>query len=67
MATVSNLYQGFNSLLSLQPLLVVLKKMMAEGKPGAKRLYQDMVHEIDSISGLVQPLTDLELVNMHCW
>lgn len=65
MATVSNLYQGFNSLLSLQPLLVVLKKMMAEGKPGAKRLYQDMVHEIDSISGLVQPLTDLELVNKH--
>ena len=30
--------KSLNSLLSLQPLVVVLKKMIAEGKTGAKKI-----------------------------
>ena len=56
MATVSNLYNGFNSVLSFHPLIMVLKKMIAEGKPGAKRLYQGLLDELDAVPGLSKPI-----------
>ena len=46
MTNVSELYQGINSLLSLQPLVAVLNKMIAEDKPGARKLYQGLLDEV---------------------
>jgi hypothetical protein len=63
MATISHIYQGFNSLLSLQPLVAVLKKMIAEGKPGAKRLYQGLISEIESRPDLLQPTDDIAVLS----
>jgi hypothetical protein len=56
MATISNIFEGFNSLLSLQPLVAVLKKMISEGKPGAKKLYQGLITEIESRPELLEPM-----------
>lgn len=47
-----------NSLLSLQPLVVVLKKMIAEGKPGARKLYEALIGEIESRPELLKPMAD---------
>src|SRR6476646_5209980 len=47
-----------NSLLSLQPLVVVLKKMIAEGKPGARKLYEGLIREIESKPELLIPMAD---------
>jgi len=65
MNTISNIYQGFDSVLSLQPLVVVLKKMIAEGKPGAKRLYQGMLNEIEAIPELMRPIEDTDILKKH--
>lgn len=51
-----------NSLLSLQPLVTVLKKMIAEQKPGAKKLYSGLISEIESRPELLQPMTDVSLL-----
>lgn len=51
-----------NSLLSLQPLVTVLKKMIAEGKPGAKKLYRGLIAEIESRPELLQPMNDTSLL-----
>ncbi|MGZ8538424.1 MAG: hypothetical protein ACXWV9_09200, partial [Flavisolibacter sp.] len=63
MATISNIYQGFNSLLSLRPLVAVLKKMVSEGKPGAKKLYQGLIAEIESRPELLEPMADTTLIS----
>lgn len=65
MATVSSLYNGFNSMLSLQPLVMVLKKMIVEGKPGAKRLYQGLLDEIERIPVLLQPIENTTVLKEH--
>jgi hypothetical protein len=65
MATVSNLYNEFNSVLSLQPLVMVLKKMIAEGKPGAKRLYQELLDEIEAVTALSHPIENTALLQEH--
>src|SRR5579875_1252190 len=54
--------EGFNSLLSLRPLVAVLKKMIAEGKPGAKKLYQGLINEIESRPELLQPMKDASVL-----
>src|SRR5689334_12347252 len=51
--------ETLNSLLSLQPLVVVLKKMVAEGKPGAKKLYEGLIQEIESKPELLRPMADI--------
>ena len=51
-----------NSLLSLQPLVTVLKKMIAEQKPGAKKLYSGLIREIESRPELLQPMTDVSIL-----
>ncbi len=52
----------FKSLLSLQPLLAVLKKMIAEGKPGARRLYQGLIRDIESRPELLSPMENTEAI-----
>ncbi|MGZ3852584.1 MAG: hypothetical protein ACXVBX_07330 [Flavisolibacter sp.] len=47
-----------NCLLSLQPLIAVLKKMVSEGKPGAKKLYEGLIKEIESKPELIKPMAD---------
>ena len=51
-----------NSLLSLQPLVVVLKKMIAERKPGAKKLYEGLIREIESKPELLNPMSDASVL-----
>src|SRR5689334_20626184 len=63
MATISTIYQGFNSFLSLKLLLLVLKRMIVEGKPGAKRLYQGLITELENHPELLEPMPDCGIVN----
>jgi hypothetical protein len=65
MTSVSSTYAGFNSTLSLQPLIVVLKRMMAEEKPGAKKLYQHILKEIEAVPELLQSVQDTALLQQH--
>ncbi|MGN6402293.1 MAG: hypothetical protein ACTHMD_17670 [Flavisolibacter sp.] len=65
MTAVSNLYNGFNSVLSLQPLVMVLKKMIAEGRTGAKRLYQGLIDEIEANPELMQPMESTAALLKH--
>jgi hypothetical protein len=65
MTTISSLYKGFNSLLSLRPLIAILRKMIAEGKPGARRLYQGLLEEIEAQPELLQPMTGTEPLQTH--
>lgn len=65
MTSVSNTYSGFNTVLSLQPLVTVLKKMVTEDKPGAKKLYQDILAEIESKPELLQPFEDTTLLQTN--
>ena len=51
--------KSLNSLLSLEPLTIVLKKMIAEGKPGAKKLYEGLIQEIESKPELLRPMSDI--------
>ncbi|HVK97069.1 MAG TPA: hypothetical protein VM368_04585 [Flavisolibacter sp.] len=58
-------HSDFNSLLSLQPLIHVLKKMVNESKPGAKRLYKDLLDEIDAKQELLQSMDSTKLLLDH--
>src|SRR5215212_4578094 len=62
MATISNTYQGIESFLSLRPLVAVLNKMIIEGKPGAKKLYQGLIKEIEARAELLEPMKDASLL-----
>ncbi|MCW3073097.1 MAG: hypothetical protein JWP69_166 [Flaviaesturariibacter sp.] len=55
----------FNSLLSLKPLVSVLKKMIAEGKPGARQLYQGLLNDIEAKPELLAPMEDADLLMPH--
>lgn len=52
----------FNTLLSLRPLVNVLKKMINEGKPGARKLYQGLLSDIESKPALLEPMEDTFLL-----
>ncbi len=56
---------GFNSLLSIKPLAAVLKKMIAEGKPGASKLYQNLLNEIETKPELLEPIKDASVLKQH--
>lgn len=60
MTSVANIYQGFNSSLSLRPLVEVLRKMIASNKPGARKLYQKLLEEVEAKPELLQPMQTLE-------
>src|ERR1043165_5669682 len=55
----------FNSQLSFQPLLDVLKKNISEGKPGAQKLYGELIEKIEAIPELLQPFSDLSLAKPY--
>jgi hypothetical protein len=55
----------FNSRLSLRPLLEALKKAISEGKPGSKKLYGELIAKVESSPELLQPITDLYVLEPH--
>src|SRR6476646_3664628 len=55
----------FNSRLSFQPLLNALKKNISEGKPGAQKLYGELIEKIEAIPELLQPFSDLSLAKPY--
>ena len=57
--------QLFNSYLSFMPLLAALKKNMELGNPGMKKLYGQVVTEIESRPELLQPIEDLNTLENH--
>jgi hypothetical protein len=65
MTSVSLTYAGFNSVLSLQPLVIVLKRMMAEEKPGARKLYQQILKEVEAVPELLKPMQDTATLQKH--
>jgi len=65
MTSVSSTYAGFNSILSLQPLVKVLKRMIDEGKPGAKKLYQEILKDAENIPELLEPVQNISLLQEH--
>ncbi len=55
----------FHSRLSFCPLLEALKKNMQEGNQGIQKMYGQVVQEIESIPELLQPITDLSVIDPH--
>jgi hypothetical protein len=55
----------FNSRLSFQPLINILKKTINEDKPGAKKLYGDLIAKIENIPDLLQPFSDASLLKPY--
>src|SRR5215470_13229623 len=55
----------FNSRLSFQPLLNVLRKNINEGKPGAQRLYGDVISKIEATPELLTSFSDFSSTEPH--
>lgn len=55
----------FNSSLSFRPLVEGLKKNIATGNPGMKRLYGKVVAELESHPELLEPITDLTVLEPY--
>jgi hypothetical protein len=55
----------FTSRLSLRPLVEVLKKTIAEGRPGSQKLYGELIARVESYPELLQPITDLSILEPH--
>ena len=55
----------FNSYLSFQPLVKALKKNIAEGNPGMKKLYGKVVEEFESHPELMNTITDLSILTPY--
>lgn len=49
---------GINSLLSLNPLITVIKKITQEDKPGARKLYESLLKEIEASPELLKSIED---------
>ena len=65
MTSLSNNHSAFNSVLSLQPLVAVLQKMVTEDKPGAKKLYQHILTEVNDKPELLQVFTETSVLHQH--
>lgn len=55
----------FNSQLSFRPLVEALKKNITEGNPGMKKLYGKVVKDMEAHPELLNPITDLSLLEPH--
>lgn len=55
----------FNSQLSFKPLVEALKKNITEGNPGMKKLYGKVVKDVEAHPELLNPITDLSLLEPH--
>ncbi|MES1222974.1 MAG: hypothetical protein ABUT20_46205, partial [Bacteroidota bacterium] len=56
---------AFNSRFSLKPLISVLRKAIEENKPGAKKLYGDLLARFDAIPELLEPQDNTALLDTH--
>ncbi|HVF97296.1 MAG TPA: hypothetical protein VM871_08255, partial [Flavisolibacter sp.] len=65
MTSVSTTYAGFNSILSLQPLIKVLKRMVDDEKPGARKMYQQLLDDVSAAPELLKPVQDLSFLKTH--
>lgn len=61
MTQLAQIHQHFNSLLSIRPLVAVLKKMIAENRPGARKLYEGLLQEIETKPELLQATDNIAL------
>lgn len=55
----------FNSNLCFRPLVMYLKKNIAEGNPGMLKLYGQVVEEFESHPELLEPITDINDLRSH--
>jgi hypothetical protein len=58
-------HNGINSLVSVKPLVNVIRKMIAEGRPGAQKLYQDLLKEVESKPALLEAHADAQALMEH--
>src|SRR5829696_9067487 len=65
MTSVSETNSGFNSILSFQPLIKVLKRMITEEKPGARKLYEQILKEVENTPDLLKPIEDKSLLGSN--
>lgn len=67
MSSESRLYREpvIKSLLSFKPLVMSLKKMIEEDKPGARKLYGDLVKTLENLPELLQPIDDEKTLRQH--
>ena len=56
---------SFNSRLCFKPLVMSLKKNIAEGNPGMKKLYGQVVAQFESHPELLNATTDISTVDHH--
>lgn len=55
----------FNSRLSFRPLVMALKKNIAEGNPGMQKLYGQVVEAFENHPHLMNTITDLDVLQPH--
>ena len=55
----------FNSRLSFQPLLNVLRRNIAEGKPGAQKLYGDLIARMEASPELLSSFIEFSATEAH--
>ncbi len=58
MAKSSNKSASLKSVLSFRPFLMILKKMIAEDKPGARSLYGELVESLEDNPEILKPIKD---------
>lgn len=56
---------NINSRLSFRPLVEALKKNIAQGNSSEQKLFGPVIAEFESHPELMQPMTDLSVVNSH--
>ncbi|MCW3116302.1 MAG: hypothetical protein JWM28_384 [Chitinophagaceae bacterium] len=56
---------AFKSRFSLKPLIAVLKKAVEEDKPGAQKLFGNLLARFDAIPELLEPQNDTILIDQH--
>lgn len=55
----------FNCYLSFKPLVTALKRNIQDGNPGMKKLYGQVVAEMEARPGLLEPIQDLSTLGQH--
>ena len=56
---------AFQSRFSLKPLVSILRKAVEERKPGAKKLYGNLLAQFDAVPELLEPQEDTRLLDIH--
>jgi hypothetical protein len=58
-------HSGINSLVSVKPLVTVIRKMIDEGSPGAKKLYERLIREVEAVPELLEAHEDATPLMKH--